>query len=152
MAVFKRILHPSDFSPASAPAFAEAVEAARANDARLLIMHVLAPVTMVPDVFLATRIHEPLLRDHRAQAQTHLDRLAARAKRRGVRASTLLLDFAVAHERIVQVAKTRRAHLIVMGTHGRTGFSKMALGSVAERVVALAPCPVLTVRARTSGR
>jgi len=109
-------------------------------------MHVLAPVTMVPDVFLATRIHEPLLRDHRARAQTHLDRLAARAKRRGVRASTLLLDFAVAHERIVQVAKTRRAHLIVMGTHGRTGLERLLLGSVAEQVLRDAACSVLVVK------
>ena len=66
----------------------------------------------------------------------------------GVRASSLLLDFGVAHERIVRIAKSRRSHLIVMGTHGRTGFAKITLGSVAERVVTMAPCPVVTVRAR----
>jgi universal stress protein A len=60
----------------------------------------------------------------------------------------LLLDFGVAHERIVRIAKSRRSHLIVMGTHGRTGFAKITLGSVAERVVTMPPCPVVTVRAR----
>jgi nucleotide-binding universal stress UspA family protein len=50
-------------------------------------------------------------------------------------------------ERIVRLAKTRRADVIVMGTHGRTGFRRAILGSVAARVVALATCPVLTVHA-----
>ena len=148
MALFKRILHPSDFSSASAPAFKQAVELARANHARLLIVHVLPPVAMVPDAYLATRIHEGLLRGHRAQGQRQLDRLVTKARQAGVRASSLLLDFGVAHERIVRIAKSQRSHLIVMGTHGRTGFAKIALGSVAERVVAKAPCPVVTVRAR----
>ncbi len=145
---FRRILHPSDFSPASAPAFKKAVEIARANHARLLIVHVLPPVATVPDVYVATRIHEGLLRGHRALGQRQLDRLVAKARRTGVSASSLLLDFGVAYERIVRVAKSKRSHLIVMGTHGRTGFAKLMLGSIAERVVMMAPCPVVTVRAR----
>jgi nucleotide-binding universal stress UspA family protein len=146
--LFKRILHPSDFSPASAPALKTAVEVAREHRARLLIAHVLPPVPMVSDVYLATRVHEVLLRGHRAHGQKQLNRLVARAGRAGVRASGLLLDFGVVYERIVRAAKRQRSQLIVMGTHGRTGLAKMALGSVAERVVTMAPCPVLTVRAR----
>jgi nucleotide-binding universal stress UspA family protein len=49
---------------------------------------------------------------------------------------------------IVRTARTRRAALIVMGTHGRSGFSRFLLGSVASRVVATSPCPVLTVRGK----
>lgn len=121
---------------------------ARTSHAQLLIVHVLPPVNMVPDVYLASRIHEGLLRTHRAQGQRELDRRVTKARHMGVRASSLLLDFGVAHERIVRIAKSRRSHLIVMGTHGRTGFAKITLGSVAERVVTMAPCPVVTVRAR----
>ena len=51
-----------------------------------------------------------------------------------------------AAETIVQIAQERAADLIVMGTHGRTGLRHLLLGSVAEKVVRLAPCPVLTVR------
>ena len=50
-------------------------------------------------------------------------------------------------ERIVETALTADAGLIVMGTHGRTGLERVAVGSVAERVIRLAPCPVLTVKA-----
>ncbi len=49
-------------------------------------------------------------------------------------------------DRIVEYAKRERIDLIVMGTHGRTGLTHMFLGSVAERVVRTAPCPVLTIR------
>ena len=60
----------------------------------------------------------------------------------------VLVDAGVAAEQIVRLARARRADLIVMGTHGRTGFTRALLGSVAARVVALAACPVLTVRGR----
>lgn len=148
MAGLRRILHPSDFSPASSPAFKVAVAMAKKNRARLLVAHVLPPVPTVPDVYLATRMHEGLLRAHRAQGQKQLARLVARARRTGVRAAGLLLDFGVVHEQILRAARRRRAQLIVLGTHGRTGLAKMTLGSVAERVVGMALCPVLTVRAR----
>ena len=60
---------------------------------------------------------------------------------------TLLLD-GVAHEQIARAAKSKKADLIVIDTHGRTGLAKFFLGSVASRVVAAAPCPVLTVRGK----
>jgi nucleotide-binding universal stress UspA family protein len=64
-----------------------------------------------------------------------------------VRASGTLLE-GVAHEQIIRVARSKRAEVIVMGTHGRSGLAKLFLGSVAGRVVAAATCPVLTVRGR----
>ncbi len=54
----------------------------------------------------------------------------------------------VAHEQIVRAARARRADLIVVGTHGRSGLARFFLGSVAGRVVATATCPVLTVRGK----
>jgi nucleotide-binding universal stress UspA family protein len=83
----------------------------------------------------------------RAWARKQLDRLLARAKTARVRARAMLLE-GVAHDQIVRIAKKRRADLIVIGTHGRTGVARFFLGSVAARVTATAPCPVLTVRGR----
>jgi nucleotide-binding universal stress UspA family protein len=60
--------------------------------------------------------------------------------------TTILLGEGDPAREIVRVARSIRANLLVIGTHGRTGWSKLMLGSVAQRVVATAPCPVLSVR------
>ena len=143
----RRILHPSDFSPPARPAFRKAVELAKANGAELLVVHVLPVLPIFPDTYLDARTYNELLAAQRARAQKPLDRLVANAKAAGVRASGILLDFAIPGDRIVRLAKAHRADVIVMGTHGWTGFRRVLMGSVAARVIAFAPCPVLTVRA-----
>lgn len=145
---FRRILHPSDFSAASRPALKTAVETAKTNAAELLIVHVLPPLPVVPDAYIAATTYDRLQRGHRASGQKQLDRLVANAKTAGARASGILLDVGVPAQQIARLAKSRRVDLIVMGTHGRTGLTRALLGSVATRVIAIAPCPVLTVRAR----
>ena len=65
---------------------------------------------------------------------------------RGVRVTSVIREGGEAHE-IARLARSRRAAMIVMGTHGRTGVKRVLLGSVAARVLSLAACPVLTVRA-----
>jgi len=143
---FKRILHPTDFSRASARAFATALDLARANRAELLLVHVLSPVVPVTgEGYVSPKVYDDLTRSLRAQASKQLAALAARARR--LRVGTLLLEGS-AHERITRVAKSRRSDLIVMGTHGRGALAKLFLGSVAERVIGSAHCPVLTVRGR----
>jgi len=147
-AAVRRILHPSDFSPASRVAFAKAVGLARENHAELLLLHVLS--SMVPimgDGYMSPQAFEQLDRAARAAAKKQLDRLIAQASKRGVRAKGRLAQ-GIAHDEIVRAARGGKADMIVMGTHGRTGVSKFFLGSVAGRVVALARCPVLTVRGR----
>jgi nucleotide-binding universal stress UspA family protein len=144
--MIRRILHPSDFSPASRAAFAKAVVLARANRAELIVAHVLVPaLPMVADGYVAAKAYRDLEAAARRQGQRRLATLVARAKRAGVRARALLLDGAAA-ERIVGAARSRRADMIVIGTHGRTGLARVMLGSVAGRVVSQARCPVLTVR------
>jgi len=70
-----------------------------------------------------------------------------KVKRARVKVSSLLLK-GTAHDQIVRAAKNRRADLIVIGTHGRTGITKLFMGSVAARVVSTASCPVMTVRGK----
>jgi nucleotide-binding universal stress UspA family protein len=90
-------------------------------------------------------VYEDLAADTRRRAQAEMTRLVAKAKTAKVRVRGVLLD-GIPHEQIVR--RARRADLVVIGTHGRTGLPRLFLGSVAARVVALAPCPVLTVRGR----
>jgi nucleotide-binding universal stress UspA family protein len=142
------ILHPTDFSPASRAAFARAVAEARADRAELLLVHVLSAVTpLVGDEYMSPQTYADVQQSMQDHAQKQLDKLVARAKAAGARVRGLVLD-GVAAETIVRTARSKHADVIVMGTHGRTGFARLLMGSVAERVVGTAPCPVLTVRGK----
>ena len=147
MSRIRTIVHPTDFSRASKPAFRRAVEMAKDNRAELLVVHVLAPAApiMTGDGYVSPKVYEDMEAAARAGAQKQLGGLAEQAKRSGARARAILLE-GVAHERIAQAARSRKADLVVIGTHGRTGFARFFLGSVASRVLATAPCPVMTVR------
>ena len=148
MSQFRRILYASDFSPASRPAFRRALGLARANRASLTIVHVYSIIIpMMGEGYATPQVYDKWMADVRADAQRRVGRLVAQAKKSGVRAKGLALE-GIPHDRIVRAARSTRADLIVLGTHGRTGLGRVFLGSVAARVVTLAPCPVLTVRAR----
>jgi nucleotide-binding universal stress UspA family protein len=124
------------------------VELARSLAGELLILHVLPPI-VIAETYVTPEIYTDLDRAARITAQKHLDRLVARARQAGVRASSRLADGPPVHERIAQIARATRATVIVMGTHGRSGITRLVLGSVAARVLMTAPCPVLTVRPRS---
>jgi len=121
------ILFPTDFSLASEAAGRIAREMAMRADARLHVLHVVPPVT------------DPSL------GAESLARVAA-SLGEGLRVETALLS-GRAGRNIVDYARDKHIDLIVVGTHGRTGISHAILGSVAETVVRLAPCLVLTVPA-----
>jgi nucleotide-binding universal stress UspA family protein len=146
--MIRRIMHATDFSPASRAAFAKAVEMTKVNRATLFVVHVLgAVVPLMADGYVAPGVYDALAASSRAWGQKQLARLVARARASGVRARGLLLE-GVPHERIVRAARSNRVDLLVLGTHGRSGLAKLVTGSVAGRVVAAARCPVLTVRGR----
>jgi|KBSSwiStaDraftv2_1062776.scaffolds.fasta_scaffold46502_2 nucleotide-binding universal stress UspA family protein len=149
MSRIRTILHPTDFSRASAPAFKRAVQMAKDNRAQLLILHVLAPASpmLMTDGYVPPKVYDDMEAAARAEAQKQLRRLVEKAKHSGARVKPILLE-GIAHERIIQAARSRKADLVVIGTHGRTGFARFFLGSVASRVLAISPCPVLTVRGK----
>jgi nucleotide-binding universal stress UspA family protein len=148
MKPMRNILFATDFSSASRPAFRRALEMASADGAALWIVHVAAPPgPLSPDGYVLPRIYEEMDLAIRTDAQRRLRTLLGRARKLGVRARALLLKGAP-HEAIVRAARKHRADIVVVGTHGRTGVARFFVGSVAARVVATAPCPVLTVRGR----
>jgi nucleotide-binding universal stress UspA family protein len=147
MARFERILVPTDFSPASDAALEYARTLAQQFGSALNLVHVFEdPFTsgaFVGDgtVMMPLDLRETLLDSARAQlAERHAAHLATIPK-----ASTDLL-IGTGAKSIVEHAQKTHADLIVMGTHGRTGLPHLLLGSVAERVVRTATCPVLTTR------
>jgi nucleotide-binding universal stress UspA family protein len=150
MSGFRRILFASDFSPASRPAFAKALDLARALKAELVLTHVIVPVIPVGGPYTA-RDWDALEKAVKEAAETELVRLAGAARQVKVRVVTVLARGYAADE-IVRTAKARRANLIVMGTHGRGGLSRLVMGSAATRVVNGASCPVMTVRAPRAHR
>ncbi len=142
-----RILYATDFSDASHAAFAKAIEFGQITGAELIVMHALPQVTVLlgEATYISPETWNDITAGARAEALTRIEDLVLAAGKAGVKATSLLVD-GVAADQIVRAAKDESADLLVLGTHGRTGLSKVFLGSVATRVVATAPCPVLTVR------
>ena len=145
----RRILHATDFSPASTPALKWAVALAKANRGQVMVLHVMTPpaLAMPAEGYVSPTLYENLESSTRAQARKRLDAVVAKARKAGVRATGILLE-GVPHELIARAARTKKADLLVIGTHGRSGLAKLFLGSVASRLVSIAPRPVLTVRGK----
>jgi nucleotide-binding universal stress UspA family protein len=144
--MFNRILVPTDFSPPSDAALEYAKAVATRFGASLYLLHVVddpyraayATEVYVPEV---EGLRDELLADSVARLS---DRLQSSDVRK-LRATTAAVIGTPAWS-IVEYASAHDIDLIVMGTHGRGGMSHLLMGSVAERVVRTAPCPVLTVR------
>ncbi len=109
------------------------------------------PTPFVTEIGVFPRAYEELEAQMRNEATKNLRRLLAIARKAGLRATALLVR-GTADREIVRTARARKANLLVLGTHGRTGVARLFLGSVASRVVASAPCPVLTVPSDRSRR
>jgi nucleotide-binding universal stress UspA family protein len=148
MTRFRRILCASDFSKTASRAIAAAIDLAKANHARLTIVYAYVPITpLVPEQYLDSLTLNRLDVDTRRWVEREMARLVSRAQKAGVRVAAAMVTGDPSAQ-IVRAARSTRADLIVIGTHGRRGVSKFLLGSVAERVIATAPCPVLTVKAK----
>lgn len=136
------ILHATDCSESAARALEVAARFATAHRATLVILH----AELVHGD--GSRERRAVLDEYVASARRLLDELAGR-RSPSAPATVEVVDARTftAHEAIVEAAAKRHADLIVMGTHGRRGLSRVLLGSNAERVLRQAPCHVLTVRA-----
>lgn len=140
----RRILFATDFSKASLDARDVAVSLASELGATLEIVHAVATPTQF---FASYEVAPPagLIDEIRDGARTRMDELARWVAERGVNAETRIVE-GVASESIVDAARKTEADTIVMGTRGHSGLRHVLLGSVAERTLRQAPCPVVTVR------
>lgn len=142
----KRILVPTDFSTASQQALDYAIEFSRTLKAELILLHAVEPAyfTGATGVYGVGFDSGLVQQQIESAAREQLARLAARLKEKRLAVRTAL-SLGPPAGAITAAAGKLKPDLIVMATHGRTGLSHALLGSVAERVVRTAPCPVLTI-------
>lgn len=146
-----KVLISTDFSEAAAKALPYAISLAQEYGAELHIVHVVedslyyAQFVYDGAPFDPTVLIEGLVEDRKKKLAEVLKQIPA-----GVKAQTHLRRGVVATE-IIAAAKDSDADVVVIATHGRTGFKHLIFGSVAERVVRECPCPVLTVREKAHG-
>jgi universal stress protein A len=145
MTPFQKVLVPVDFSPHSAFAVEVAADLARRYDASVTLAYVHEPLAYaLPEGYQL--FTEPQLDRLFVEFEKQLTAQKEAAEAAGApRVDTTLLH-GFASTELTELAKQGPYDLIVMGTHGRTGLAHVVMGSVAERVVRTAPCPVLTVR------
>src|SRR6266851_4444247 len=148
MIALKNILVATDFGEAAESALAYGRAFARTFGATLHVLHVADDIYMnAVGVELYTASASDLQHDLDEAARKELKELVLDRDNSGPRTiPAVLTSSGTPALTIVQYAKTNNIDLIVMGTHGRGAFAHLVMGSVAERVVRLAPCPVLTVR------
>jgi universal stress protein A len=140
----RKILVPTDFSPASGKAFEYARRLAEEFDAEVMLVHVLEPGAS--SVFAGLPDASALVEAELATAETNLRALVDSARMCRTACAKSTIRTGVATHEIVEVAKELDVDLIVIATHGFTGWKYFAIGSTAERVARAAPCPVLVVR------
>jgi nucleotide-binding universal stress UspA family protein len=143
---FRTILVPTDFSEDAEAALELAVALAAEGGATIHLLHAYEiPISAVPPYGI--ELPPSLVTDVRDAAARRLEKSAAKVRSLGVRCDAHLVH-APPVDGIVDAAGSLHADLVVMGTRGLTGFKHVLLGSVAERTIRSAPCPVLTVKPR----
>ncbi len=162
--VFTSILVPVDFSSHSTRALLTAAQLAKQFGASLIVLHVIdrdIELQLIKNRFgyAGLFLPDPHVGDHSDISNDEIETMIIDRREQTYEALQTFLPPQLAHlsveirvvvgrpfERIVEMAVDEKTSLIVIGTHGRTGLAHLALGSIAERVVRLAPCPVLTVK------
>jgi universal stress protein A len=134
---------PTDFSPTATHAVDYGASLARRLGVTLALLHVVEPLGIV--------LPQTLADAQMLGATTTLEQLVEQCKGRGVTADFTVRQGPAASE-IIGLARERHAEMIVMGTHGRSGLSRLLVGSVAEHVLRHAPCAVLTLKPQAEVR
>jgi nucleotide-binding universal stress UspA family protein len=141
------VLIPLDGSPLAEGILPPAAHLAQLAKARCTLLRVVSPVQLSAEPHHAGRAEDPeLLREAVAQAEAYLEQVAAPLRRNGLVVQSAVVVHAVAAVAILDYAATAAVDLVAMGTHGRGGWSRVALGSVADKVMRGLLLPVLLFR------
>jgi universal stress protein A len=144
---FRHILAPTDFSEYSKQAIASALEWAKKFGAKLSILHVIELPPYPVEGYVPPNLSATFLDDLERQAAADLAQVVPEAEATNI-AVARVTAVGTPSRKIIETAEAEQVDLIVMATAGRTGLSHLVMGSIAERVVRTASCPVLTIRPR----
>ena len=146
MTTIRRIVYATDLSSVSEPAWYEARRLGLLFGAEILLLHVSPPPFVLPtEGYFPADLYEQLLQSTRRAAEEGFDRLLGSVAGSGLKVRMRVEEGPPA-PRILEVVTEEAADLLVVGTHGRAGLQRALIGSVADRLVRQATCPVLTVR------
>jgi len=146
MLPIKKILCPTDFSEPSYEALKRADELAMHFSAELILVHVVPPIPIIPSTDVPEEVHTPSYPlDLESKARDTLQRVVESYVSHETKANAMVLHGNVADE-IVKAAEHEDVDILVTATHGLTGWQRLLFGSVAEKVIRLAPCPVLSIQ------
>ncbi len=140
----QHFLVPIDFSSYADQALAEAIDLATALNAQLTLLHVMQFMPLMVGEVPPT-YYDAYMEDLEADAQQQMRAALYRVHQAGLQADSII-NQGIPFQNIIDTARDSKADLIIMGTQGRTGLPHALIGSVAEKVVRLAPCPVLVSR------
>ena len=147
MLPLKKIICPTDFSEPSFEGLKTAVELSEKYSAELIILYVVSPAPIVAGVGAPTALYYPIVSE---EMEDHAENLLENVKTNmipnHINCRTMIIHGQPA-VRIAEVAQKNGANIIVMATHGQSGWQRFISGSVTERVVRMASCPVLAVPA-----
>lgn len=144
--MYDTVIFPTDGSEESLEALDHALGLARTNDADLHALYVVDTSYPYGDFEGGLIDIEPIVESFRSEGERALDRIERRAEREGIAVTGDIREGTAIHRVILEYANEVGADVIVMATHGRRGLDRWFLGSITERVVRIAGCPVLTVR------
>jgi len=143
---FKNILVPYDDSECSHHAFKIAAEIAKKFNSKLTAVTVVPSTIHISSSYSNVRYEDILLKERSDSANSALLKADSIAKKQGIKLAKFVLASNAVVKQIVSFAKSEKFDLIVMGTHGRTGWSKLIVGSVANGIIQTAHCPALVVK------
>ncbi|WP_180048188.1 MULTISPECIES: universal stress protein [unclassified Acinetobacter] len=143
---FEHILVPVDGSETSYAAVDKAVEIAKAFNSKVTVVQVLALDPYIAAEYITAAQTNDLVERARTAILKTLDEAKAKFAAAGIDAETQLLEGQVIYSEIVKAAESLDTDLIVIGSHGRTGFKKLFLGSVAQSILGQANVPVMVIR------
>ncbi len=143
---FKSIVVATDGSPYSLAAASEAIGLAKRNGSELTVIAIVpAEIATPTDIDFTMNQRELIAEKEMHNAEKNAKAVKEAAQKEGVSVKAFVMSGKPA-DAIIQIAGERKADLIVLGSHGRTGIERLLMGSVAERVIVLSECPVLVVK------
>ncbi|EPG41026.1 universal stress protein [Acinetobacter colistiniresistens] len=143
---YQKILVAIDDSEIAANVIREAAQLAKALNSELTVVEVMTLDPYLADAYIRMGQSNDLIERVRSYAQDNLSKAEKKFEEHGLTVATQVLEGFSVHQEIIGAAQNLGADLIIMGSHGRTGFKQFVLGSVAQKVLAESHIPVLIVR------